>query len=270
MAELRSLEKERHTPADTHSEPAIRATWLLPSCWLYAVFVLLSGILVGGMLLLNMKAARAVLDSMIPMQIGVVILSLAVPVVSTYSGIRGGDELSIAYLWDVTRFARFVAYAGAAVVANLTGWLAGTIVATGSDVALVPQVIMGIIGLGLTIGTILALIALMLEVILVASRPGYAVGAGAQHHALLLAEGLHRYRYNTLFMKTHQELLDTATEQMPGVEGPSRVFSLYPIDPEDRPQTSPWLVDGQIKFDTHSLDYDLNRMRTIASTLPSP
>jgi len=267
LREIRSLEKERRTPANTHSASAIRAKWLLPSWWLYALSVLLSGSLVGGLLLVDRSAASAALDSSTPMQIAVVILSLAVPVVSTYTGIRARDELSIAYLWDVTRFARFAECAGAAVVANLSSWLSGAIAAVGSHTALVVHTLMGIVGLGLTVGTVLALIAIMLEVILVASRPGFAAAAGARHHALALAEGLHRHRYIALFLQTHESLLDRAAEQMPGIEGPGGLLKLY-CRGLQRPQTTPWQIDEQMNFDTHSLDYNLDRLQDLAATLP--
>lgn len=120
--QVKRLRKERRAPILT-AQDAVRVVRFLPSFPLYAISVVIAAVFVCGLLFLRGSEADQLLNSSIPIQWTVTILALAVPVVSTYGGIRTSDELVISYLWHVTRIARFAELAGVAVVMNVVAWL---------------------------------------------------------------------------------------------------------------------------------------------------
>ncbi len=265
--EAKRVEKERCTPGPA-GKGAVRATRFLPSLRLYALSVVIAAVFVCALLFLGTSEAGALLNATIPIQWTVTIVALAVPVVSTYTGIRSGDELAISYLWHVTRIARFAECAGAAVVLNMFAWMMGLGFANASAVGWGVLVIARILALGLTIGTVLALVGVLLEVILVASRPDFAIRAGARFHTLGLMEGMLRQCYINIFLSAHRAELDKAVAHTHGLRGPSHQFDLYVRSKKPNGFLRPWTVKGTADLSSQFVDYNLRTLQKLGERLP--
>lgn len=185
--------------------------WFLPPCRLYAVCILLAGMFALGLLFLSdQDKIIGTFRSSVLLQASIVILGVAIPVVTSYTGIRTFGELVISYLWDVTRVTSFAWCTGIAVLSSLSAWLIGQGLADNSAIGYAVFLIVGILGLGLTLGTVLMLMRILLEVIQVSSKPSFGLAAGAWHHAAKLVAIPADFYRKRLFLNGHREKLDKA------------------------------------------------------------
>ncbi len=232
-----------------------RRVWIFLLQYLFAVYAFF-GVLGFASLMILQLIGIHLGDISASVSIVTSVIAIGVPLITTLAGIRDGGGYTQEYLFRITRMKYFAFFA-----------------AISASVAILASVITSAVVSGLAVGfsvaTVLALTAIILEIIHFTASPSFAWAATANYASMSLLELFLSKAYLEVFINRHQRALNDLCNNSEQLDGPGDYHKYYlaTYPDEHKRGKNDVVVHLNYRIQSQYIDYDLRYLQKLEMKL---